>query len=393
MVLCTPLNSFAQLMVSEQTEWQAILNEAKANHKSYVFLDAYTDWCGWCKVMDQKTFSDSSVFNRMNTVFVTAKIEMEKTETGRMIAMKYGINSFPTFLIFNTDGRLVYKLVGYHTIPRFQEALTKALNPENQFKKPGYADGFISYPTIYKQAFAEKNKRAFADSAAFEAWYATVTNLADEATWRTINRYYYLLDYDKTRMITSQKDVFIQLFGADEFDKLMGDIASSWIRQASKFKNDTLADLAISLVQYNFTEEPERMALMYRIHYLNECERWKELAYAIEEVFHSYDKYITDDYLNTYAWNIYEKCTDPEVLNLAVGWLHLTVNSETSWHVWDTYACLLFKTEQFNKAEKAAQTAIKMGKAEDKNVTATETLLKNIQEAQKAGQKGGATRE
>ena len=29
-------------------------------------IDCYTDWCGWCKVMDKKTFSDPKIIERIN---------------------------------------------------------------------------------------------------------------------------------------------------------------------------------------------------------------------------------------------------------------------------------------------------------------------------------------
>lgn len=35
------------------------LKEARSN-KKLVFVDAYTDWCGWCKKLDRTTFNDTS---------------------------------------------------------------------------------------------------------------------------------------------------------------------------------------------------------------------------------------------------------------------------------------------------------------------------------------------
>lgn len=33
--------------------WQEIMEKARAEHK-YILVDCYTDWCGWCKVMDKR---------------------------------------------------------------------------------------------------------------------------------------------------------------------------------------------------------------------------------------------------------------------------------------------------------------------------------------------------
>ena len=69
------------------TLWSEALELAKASGKP-IFLDAYTDWCGWCKVMDRETFSNAKVAEVMNASFVCVKMEMETGE-GIDVAMKY----------------------------------------------------------------------------------------------------------------------------------------------------------------------------------------------------------------------------------------------------------------------------------------------------------------
>ena len=34
-------------------DWEAARKAAKEKNK-YIFMDAYTNWCSWCKVMDSK---------------------------------------------------------------------------------------------------------------------------------------------------------------------------------------------------------------------------------------------------------------------------------------------------------------------------------------------------
>jgi len=45
-----------------------------------VIIDVYTDWCGWCKVMDQKTYGKSKVFNYLNQKFYAVKFNAESKE-------------------------------------------------------------------------------------------------------------------------------------------------------------------------------------------------------------------------------------------------------------------------------------------------------------------------
>lgn len=57
----------------------------KASEKApkKIFVDLYTDWCGWCKRMDQTTFSDSAVVDYMTKNFYSVKFNPEKKDTIR----------------------------------------------------------------------------------------------------------------------------------------------------------------------------------------------------------------------------------------------------------------------------------------------------------------------
>jgi hypothetical protein len=46
--------------------------------KRKIFIDVYTDWCGWCKHMDSTTFIDPSVANYLNEHFYPVKFNAEQ---------------------------------------------------------------------------------------------------------------------------------------------------------------------------------------------------------------------------------------------------------------------------------------------------------------------------
>ena len=75
------------------SSWQQVLAQARAEHK-LVFLDAYTTWCGPCKMMTAKTFTDSAVAAYYNAQFINVKIDMEAGE-GPMLAQRYEVHYFP----------------------------------------------------------------------------------------------------------------------------------------------------------------------------------------------------------------------------------------------------------------------------------------------------------
>lgn len=42
-----------------------------------LLVDAYTDWCGWCKVMDRETYTNAGVIEALNKDFVCVKFNPE----------------------------------------------------------------------------------------------------------------------------------------------------------------------------------------------------------------------------------------------------------------------------------------------------------------------------
>lgn len=100
---------FAQTNFQELTLEKA-LEKAKGENKK-VFVDCYTSWCGPCKMMAEKVLPLKEVGEYMNERFVCIKVDMEKGE-GPDLARKYKVTAYPTFLVLNTDGGLMHRVVG-----------------------------------------------------------------------------------------------------------------------------------------------------------------------------------------------------------------------------------------------------------------------------------------
>src|SRR5690606_4382796 len=45
-----------------------------------IFVDVYTDWCGWCKRMDATTFTDEAVVDYVNEHYYAVKLNAESKE-------------------------------------------------------------------------------------------------------------------------------------------------------------------------------------------------------------------------------------------------------------------------------------------------------------------------
>ena len=78
--------------------------------KKLVFVDVYTDWCGFCKKLDREVFTDSDVA-RAASRFVAIRVNAEKG--GEAVAARFGVRGYPTLLFVDADGELVEKVEGY----------------------------------------------------------------------------------------------------------------------------------------------------------------------------------------------------------------------------------------------------------------------------------------
>lgn len=72
-------------------KWHTIEEAEKLFNKSPrpIFIDTYTDWCGWCKKMDNETFSNPVIADLLNKKFYPVKFNAEGTENVKFMGQTY----------------------------------------------------------------------------------------------------------------------------------------------------------------------------------------------------------------------------------------------------------------------------------------------------------------
>lgn len=95
----------------QKGDFGAVLAQAQRSQK-LVFIDVYTTWCAPCKLLDQQVFTDPAIAEQFNATFINYKLDAENDQ-GPEVALRYGVNAYPTLLFVNGDGELVHRLVGY----------------------------------------------------------------------------------------------------------------------------------------------------------------------------------------------------------------------------------------------------------------------------------------
>ena len=89
--------------------YEAAMKAKKEN--KLVFVDCYTQWCGPCKKMLRDVFPQEKVGKYMNANFVSIKIDMEAAYA-EGLARNWQVSAYPTFIIFNADGKEIGRFMG-----------------------------------------------------------------------------------------------------------------------------------------------------------------------------------------------------------------------------------------------------------------------------------------
>jgi thioredoxin-related protein len=128
----------------EGIKWLTIEEAYALNQKKpkKIFVDVYTDWCGWCKHMDRTTFADATVAEYTNKNFYAVKLNAESnTErnmggskmTERDIARSFKVGSYPTIVFIHEDFKTIMPMPGYRDANGFLTML-KQFNENPQQK-------------------------------------------------------------------------------------------------------------------------------------------------------------------------------------------------------------------------------------------------------------------
>lgn len=120
------LTAFAQTNFRSISFDEAL--KAAKKEKKLVFIDFYTDWCGPCKKMARDVFPQTMVGDFMNAKFVNLKLNAE--QEGRELAARYKVSAYPTFVVLDTEGKVVTELKGAMDGQTFIQKLGGQLNPD-----------------------------------------------------------------------------------------------------------------------------------------------------------------------------------------------------------------------------------------------------------------------
>lgn len=131
--------------ISAQINWVTIeeAQELTAQNPKKIFVDIYTDWCGWCKRMDANTFSHPQIAAYINENFYAVKLNAEQEDPIIFRGQEYvnenpgqrrsshnfarallqGRMSYPSVAFFDEELNLITAIPGYREPQQFEPVL------------------------------------------------------------------------------------------------------------------------------------------------------------------------------------------------------------------------------------------------------------------------------
>jgi thioredoxin-related protein len=390
-----PLNVRAQsekgIVFERFGSWQEVIAKAAVEHKM-VFVDCYATWCGPCRLMDDSTFSDSTIAGFLNGKFISVKVQMDTTgkdndmvkawyHDASVIQKKYSIRSLPSFLFFSSDGNLVHKGVGYMEIAQFNSLVKDALDTSRQYftQVARFRVGAKDYPAMPQLAIYAK---LIGD-----------TGLADTIAHDFINNY--LLQNTMEQIYTRSNLEFVGSFISGSHDRAF----SLFYNHGKDVDRVVREGYAQDMVDYIIAKEDidpnlfvkgraitaqpdwpgmyKKIKRRYDTAYANRTiinaklrwyqykKEWPTYAKCVIEKVERYGPYgfgSLDLQLNNIAWDIFQYSSDTVELRKALALIEqaIRISDVPNSANLDTKANILYKLGRRNDALRTEQEAIQL---------------------------------
>lgn len=148
--------------------------EAQKKNPKKIIMDAYTDWCGPCKMLDANTFHNADVVKYVNDNFYAVKFDAEGNESikfkgktytnpgydpakdksrnsAHQLSYYFKVRAYPTIIFLDEQANTLAPVTGYKT-PQQLELYLK-LFATNDYKNVKTDEDWKKYQENFKYTF------------------------------------------------------------------------------------------------------------------------------------------------------------------------------------------------------------------------------------------------
>lgn len=97
------------------TNYEQALSAARSQNKPLVLFFTGSDWCGWCKKIDQEIFQTSDFSNEIGNNFIFVEVDFpmnkqlpanEQSQNG-MLKQQFNVTGYPTIIVLDSNGNFI----------------------------------------------------------------------------------------------------------------------------------------------------------------------------------------------------------------------------------------------------------------------------------------------
>ena len=167
------------VLTGQQINWMSLDQAlaAQKNEPKKIMMDVYTEWCGPCKLMDKKTFTNPDLITYVNQFYYAVKFNAEGNErisffgnifqnpeydesrklrrnSTHQFTQFLGVKGYPTTIFLSDQGDLITPVVGY--LKAQQMELYLKMIKQGDYQVFSTAQDFENYKKYFRPKFRIK---------------------------------------------------------------------------------------------------------------------------------------------------------------------------------------------------------------------------------------------
>ena len=301
-----------------------------------IFLDCYTSWCGPCKMVARDIFPKKVAGDYFNQEFINIKIDMEKGE-GPELAKRLGVKAYPTFVMFDSQGKEIGRLVGSRaSAADFVEAVKTAIGESGLVAMSAKYDAgersqefLYNYLTVLSNAYDNEKCKIVAEELLNGK---TQELLEDEALYNVFLKHNESPLSPTFQYVLQHKDEFKNKYPKTPLDRVMAFAWMSYPRTLIKKDADGTATFDRKAMKAYVkemkkwgVENREEIVLLSDINVAEATQNWGEYAKLCSKYIKKYGE--KDMYIYNWSLRIQQNCQDRKVKDTAISWMQQRIDN------------------------------------------------------------------
>lgn len=357
--------------------WNELLEKARRENK-HIMVDCYTTWCGPCRMMEKNIFPLADVGDFYNKNFLCLKLQFDSTkndpeyvrnwrDVANRFTKEFGIAAYPTFLYFSPAGKLIHRVAGANNVQGFIDQGRDALNPDKQYytlleewkerpsKKPSDIKKMFE---LSETAHDSENKKRFIKEY--------VQSLSGVFKWEDVELLVLRSSNDSDlefQLLLQQEENIDRSLGKGTTASALIPVILQYepIYLKTELNLDSIRfEVVDSVLKRKYPRYAKRAISFYKLKTFEEKLEWENyILHVLEYTSDFLDVTLPRD-LHDFARNVERRSRDPKIWRNALIWCEMSLEKKKSVSCMDTYARLLIKLGERDKADKILTDAARI---------------------------------